>query len=746
MGVLAGAAVAAALLAQVSAPKPARLNGNWQNYGRDPGGQRYSPLTQITRANIGRLGVAWVYDTGMRDRSYQATPLVVNGVMYVTTPTEQVVALVGSNGRQLWKFDPQESRVRVNRGVAYWPGDAQHSPRIVLATSGDGRLLELDAKTGELVPSFGDQGAVLVREGLAPKDEPGGYGFTSPPAIFRDLIIVAPDLQEGPSHGLPGTVSAYNAVTGKLAWRFYLAPRPGETGAVTWGPGGTVNRSGPAAWDGITVDPQQGLVFVNTANPADSYYGADRPGNDLFANSLVVLEAETGKLRWYFQTVHHDTTDTDMAGPPLLIPGAGPTDVPAVATISKQALLFVLDRADGKPLFGVKEKPVTPSDVPGEHSSPTQPFPLLPPPLALQQASIADVTTVTPASEAYCRQQFAQYKNFGPYSPFQLEPTVKFPSSIGGPNWGGMSYDPALGYIIVNSSDLGNKGQMFPSNHMPTRPGRRGPARSGAPVGFEGAMDGGGRGPTRRPREVMPYRNPDVGQRFVDTQGYPCQQPPWGTLTAVSARTGRIAWQVRLGEYPELTAQGVPLTGTPNIGGSMVTAAGLVFIGATADGDFRAFDAKSGRTLWKFPLPGYGLATPMTYLGSDGNQYVAVATGGPGSLRGVHDELGSSPNEIVVFRLGGRVAVTRPSAPPAAVAASPVAAAGELPPGQGRALVLRSCTSCHDVNTVTNVHQDADAWNATVNEMVGRGATLTQDEIATVVRYLAEHYGRYPKS
>ncbi|MGH9519248.1 MAG: PQQ-binding-like beta-propeller repeat protein, partial [Terriglobales bacterium] len=380
---LAGVALGAALLAQ-SGPRPTRPSrppgkqapGEWLNYGRDPGGQRYSPLKQITPANVGQLGVAWVYNTGFTDRSYQATPLVANGIMYVTTPTEQVVALEASTGKQLWKYDPQEPRVRVNRGVSYWPGDAQHTARIVLATSGDGRLIELDARSGDPVASFGHQGAVVVRDGLAPADEPGNYAFTSPPAIYRDLIILAPDLQEGPSHGLPGTVSAYNAITGALAWRFYLAPRPGEFGADTWGPDGTVQRSGPAAWDGISVDAQRGLVFVNTANPADSYYGADRPGYDLFANSLVVLDAATGKLRWYFQTVHHDTTDTDMAGPPLLVNSAGNHGVPAVATISKQALLFILNRNTGQPVFGVKEKPVTPSDVPGEHSSPTQPFPL----------------------------------------------------------------------------------------------------------------------------------------------------------------------------------------------------------------------------------------------------------------------------------------------------------------------------------------------------------------------------------
>lgn len=749
------AAVAGAALLTLVLVAQRAVSGNWPDNGHGPGSERYSLLTQITPANVHELGVAWVYDVGSSGRSYQATPLVINGVMYVTTPTEQVLALNADDGKVIWQYDPHETRVRVNRGVSYWPGDAAHAPRIVLATSGDGRLIELDTKSGQPVSSFGDDGSVVVRAGLAPAGEPGNYGFTSPPAIYKDLIILAPDLQEGPSHGLPGTVSAFNAITGKLAWRFDLTAQPGTPGGDSWGPGGTVNRSGPAAWAGITVDPQRGLVFVNTANPADSYYGADRPGDNLYANSLVVLDATTGKLRWYYQTVHHDTTDTDMSGPPVLIPDAGPGNVPAVATISKQALLFILNRKTGKPVFGAVEKPVQKSDVPGEHSSPTQPFPVLPPPLAIQSASIADVTTVTPESEAYCRQQFAEYKNYGPYTPFMMEPTVKFPSSIGGPNWGGMSFDPALGYLFINASDLGNKGQMFPSDKMPKRSfGRGRGARGGR--GREGGRGPGGNmdrgfGGRAAPRETMPYRNPDVGQRFVDNNGYPCQQPPWGTLSAVNVHTGHIAWQVPLGDYPELTKLGVKPTGTPNIGGSIVTASGLVFIGATPDGDFRAFDAKTGQQLWQTRLYGYGLATPMTYRGADGKQYVAIVTGGPGSLGGVHREVTNAPNRIIVFALGahGSDVVTEPApaAPAAAQAPAPAPAGAPapvtLPPGPGRDLVAQTCSQCHALTTVTSQHMNQQTWQGTVEDMVGRGAQLTPAQVTTVVQYLAAHYGSH---
>jgi quinoprotein glucose dehydrogenase len=750
--ILVPAAMGAALLTAVLAAQ-----SGWPNYGHDAGGERYSPLTQITPANVKQLGVAWTFNTGETDRSYEMTPLVVDGVMYATTPSEQVVALDGVTGKKIWEYDPHEARVRTNRGVSYWPGDAQHAPRIVLATSGDGRIIELDAKTGVPVASFGKEGSVVVVDGLVPPgQEARGYGFTSPPAIYKDLIILAPDLQEGPSHGLPGTVSAFNAISGKLAWRFYLTAQPGTPGGDSWGPGGTKDRSGPAAWAGITVDDQSGLVFVNTANPADSYYGGDRPGDNLYSVSLVALHVATGKLDWYYQTVHHDLTDTDMAGQPVLIPAAGPNHVPAVATISKQSLLFILNRKTGKPIFGAVEKPVVQSDVPGEHSSPTQPFPVLPPPLAIQSATPADVSTVTPESEAYCKQQFAGYKNFGPYTPFMLVPSVKFPSSVGGANYGGMSYDPALGYIFVNVSDLGNKGQMFASDKMPARRGGFGRSgarggrgavagRAGAPAGERGGERGGGRA---APRETMPYRNPDVGQRFVDDNGYPCQQPPWGTLSAVNVHTGHIAWQVPLGDYPELTALGVKQTGTPNIGGTITTASGLVFVAATMDGDFRAFDANTGKQVWQTALDGYGVGTPTTYEGSDSKQYVAIATGGPGSLRGTHHEVGAAPNRIVVYALGATG--TLPAPTPGAAEASPVApapaaasvsgAAGALPAGAGRVLVQQVCSQCHSLDTVTSVHQSQDAWTATVNDMVGRGAQLTNAQVAEVAKYLADHY------
>jgi glucose dehydrogenase len=731
---------------------PLAAQRDWPNVGHSAGDARYSPLTQITPQNVGQLGVAWVYNTGLVDRNFEATPLVIGSVMYVTTPTENVVALAADSGKVLWTYDPKEPRVRVSRGLAYWPGDAAHGPRLVMATSGDGRLIELDPQTGEPIPTFGQDGSVSVPATLPPQFQHGNYGFTSPPAVYKNLLIVAPDLQEGPSHGPPGTVSAFDAVTGRLVWRFDLTAQPGQPGGRSWGPGGQVNRSGPAAWAPISLDPATGTVFVSTANPADSYYGADRPGKNLYATSVVAINAATGKLRWYFQMVHHDLTDTDSVGTTLVT--AGPHHVPAVAAISKSALLFLLDRRTGKPIFGVRERPVPQSDVPGEHSSPTQPFPVLPPPLARQSATPQDVSTVTPAAQAYCSQIFAKWQIHGDYQPFLLEPTLHFPSTVGGENWGGMSYDPRLNYIFVNTSDLGSLGQMVKAGTAGAstpRFGRRGSGdfrgRGMAGRGRFGGRGFGGRG-RGGPREVMPYHNPDVGVRFVDQDGYPCQQPPWGRLTAVNTLTGHIAWQERLGEYRELTAHGVPQTGTPTIGGSAVTASGVLFIAATVDGQFRAFDARTGKRLWQSALGGYGISTPITYMGLDGRQYVAIAVGGPGSLGGVHHEdgvaSGDAPDRLVVFALGahGRV-MPRPAAPPppaagAPAAAPPVTAAEDAATA---ALVENACTQCHGMSNITSAHMDSAGWAATVSDMVGRGAMLSDAEVNTVVDYLARHYG-----
>jgi glucose dehydrogenase len=696
-------------------------------------GTHFSPLGQITPRNVARLGVAWVYDTGMKGRGFEDTPLVLGGRMFVVLPNEVVVALDPDSGRPIWSYDPHEKRTRVSRGLAYWPGSGKIAPRLVEATA-DGHVIELDPETGKPVAGFADQGVLDLRAIQAKGYPYAPFGFTSPPAVYHNLLILGPDLQEGPSQGPPGIVTAVDAVTGRIVWTFHTLPQPGQPGNATWGPGGWKSRSGPSAWGDITVDPKLGLAYVPVANPADSYYGADRPGTNLYANSVVALDARTGRVRWYYQFVHHDLWDTDTVSTSLVEAWKDGREVPAVAVLTKSALLFILDRRTGRPIFGVRERPVAKSDVPGEHPWPTEPYPLEPPPLARQSATPADVSTVTPASEAYCRAQFAKFRNEGPYSPFQLQPSLHFPSTVGGANWGGTSYDPGLGYIYVNTSDLGSIGQMV---------------KAGSTVGSRRALKfRGAYAKFLAHFKPMPYHNPYVGARFVDENGLPCQQPPWGLLSAVDTHTGRIAWQVRLGAYPALSRAGVPQTGTPNLGGSMVTGSGLIFIGATMDGDFRAFDARTGRMLWNAGLEGYGEATPMTYLGRNGRQYVVIAAGGAGLLRGVHHSVADPEVRLIAFALGGR-----PSAPTKASRAETAALmrpahpalSVKLPPGAGRAIVRKDCTLCHGVETITRSHLSRAGWQSTVREMINRGAPVTTAQSQTLVNYLAHNFGTSSK-
>jgi glucose dehydrogenase/mono/diheme cytochrome c family protein len=694
-------------------------------------GTHFSPLTQITPRNVAQLGVAWTFDTGLQEAGFEDTPLVVNGRMYVLLPNEAVVALDPQSGRHLWSYDPHESRTRVSRGIAWWPGTRTVAPRLAIATA-DGHLIELDPLTGRPIPGFA-KGGVLDLRAIEAKGYPfAPFGFTSPPAIYRDLLILGPDTQEGPSTGPPGLVTAVDAITGRIVWTFRTLAKRGDTAGETWGSGSSGNRAGPAAWGNITVDPQLGLAFVPTANPADSYYGADRPGTNLYANSVVALDVRTGRLRWYYQFVHHDLWDTDTVSTSLITAWKDGRKLPAVAALTKSALLFVLDRRTGAPIFGVRERPVAKSDVPGEHSWPTEPFPSEPPPLARQSASVADVTTRSPASEAYCRQQFAEFRDQGPYTPFQLQPSLHFPSAVGGANWGGTSYDPELGYIYVNASDLGGVAQMVKAGS--------------AIVGRSAFKPRGPYAEMLKHLKPMPYHNAYVAARFVDQSGFPCQQPPWGLLSAVDMHDGHLAWQVRLGDYPQLAHAGKPATGTPNLGGSLATASGLLFIAATMDGDFRAFDARTGRKLWEAGLGGYGEATPMTYLGRNGKQYVVIAVGGPGLLRGVHLSVPEPRVRLLAFVLGGK-----PSAPTGASPATSTGAAasrreesaesGRLPAGAGRRLVQQDCSLCHGIDTITRSHLSRSGWQATVRDMVDRGAPLSASQYRTVVDYLTHNFG-----
>jgi glucose dehydrogenase len=632
--------------------------------------------------------------------------------MYLSTHTQKVIAIDPETGAEIWRYDAKAPG-RENRGVSYWPGDRQNPPRILMGT-GDGRLIALDAKTGVPVAGFGDNGVINLRTGITDKFPKAAYSVSSPPTIYRDLVIVGPGTQEGPSLGPSGDPRAFDVRTGKLLWRFHVLPQPGEPGNETWGPDGWKDRSGPSQWGFATVDTERGMVFLPTGNPADSFYGADRKGTNLYANSVVALDALTGKLRWYYQLVHHDLFDYDVAAPPALIEVKrnGKT-IPAVAQITKMGLLFILDRMTGQPIFGVEERPVPKSDMPGEESWPTQPFPLKPPPLSRMSLTKDEITTRTPEAHKFCSEWFSRLRHQGPYTPFSLTPSLIMPGTMGGGNWGGVSFDPHLGYIFVNTSSLGGTGQM-----VATAPGA-----------------------------AMPYRNEGGYTRFLDQDQYPCQQPPWGELTAVNANTGDIAWRVPLGSYEEVEAQGLKNAGAANMGGSIATAGGLVFIAATTDSKFRAFDSSTGKELWVTRLDATGDTVPMTYRGRNGKQYVAITAAGTNRFRMIANTAEETADTLIAFALPDAnetrtISETPRAAPRNRLSSEELKAPGPpLPDGAGKEIVARMCTKCHGTAVFSRMRMSRQGWQDEVAAMVEKGAAGTDDEIRAVIAYLTKQFG-----
>jgi glucose dehydrogenase len=594
--------------------------GDWPNVGNDPGGMRFSSLTQITPANVSKLVRAWTYDIGEPGggfRGTEATPIVVNGIMYFSTPGGKEVALNAATGAEVWKYDLKGVTATgrgAKYGVSYWPGDGKAAPRVIVATT-DGLLIQLDARTGQLFKNVGDNGVVDLKVGMVEKYG-GGYTPGATPAIYKNLAIISPTTGEQGRYGIAGDPRAFDLQTGKEVWRFHTVPQPGEPEFPSWGVDGWQDRRGPGSWVPLTVDTANGLVFVALGNATDQNYGGSRPGKNLFACSLIALDANTGKLKWYYQTTHHDIYDWDVNSPPTLIEVTKDgKKVPAVAQSTKIGLLFILDRLTGKAIFGDEERPIPPTDAPGDQASPTQPFPLKPAPISRIAMTRDEVSKISPETEKTCKEQYDKAVQMGPYTPYGMMPSLVFPSSEGGGSWSGASFDPSLGYIFVNTRSVGTLAKLNPTTSSGLLPSYA--------------------------KQKIP---------FEDQNGYPCSAPPWGELMAVSAATGDIVWRVPLGEYKELTAKGIPKTGTPNAGGPIITAGGVLFIGATADLMFRAFDPKTGNELWSTQLENSAVNTPITYSAGGGKQYVAVwAGGGLGDFK--TSAAGQKTNLIVAYSL-----------------------------------------------------------------------------------------------
>ncbi len=581
----------------------------WPSYGGDAGGSKFSPLTQINRANVAKLKQAWVYHTGdISDGSkwpprsaFETTPLVVDGVLYLTTPFSRLIALDAETGKELWTFDPKIDKSKpanlfINRGAAYWSAGGEK--RILLGTL-DGRLFSIVAGTGKPDDSFGQAGWIDLRKGVADAFPDKIYGMTSPPAVYKNVVICGSLTADGEPLGPAGDVRAFDVRTGKQTWVFHTVARPGEYGNKTWDGDSWKLRAAANAWAPLSVDTERGIVFLPLTSPAWDFYGGDRKGDGLFGDALVALDASTGKRLWHFQTVHHNLWDYDIPAQPTLVTvhryGKA---VPAVAQVTKTGFTFLFDRVSGKPLFDIEEVAVPRSSAPGDQASPTQPRPVKPPPYARQSFRREELTDVTPESRAYCAKLLEGAVIGNIFTPIGLQTTILFPGTNGGANWGGASFDPATDTLYVNSMDVGMVYRL-----TATRPG-----------------------------SAMPYRAKGPGtisSRFWDQDRNPCQKPPWGFLTAIDLDTGEFRWRSVLGVEDKLLAQGIPPTGAPNIGGSIVTAGGLLFIGATNDSRFRAFDKDTGKELWVAKLPASAHATPITFLGArTKRQYVVIAAGG----------------------------------------------------------------------------------------------------------------------
>ncbi len=659
---------------QTAAPQPPQ---DWPIYGGDSQNTHYSPLKQINKSNIKELEVAWSYDTG-ETGGLQTSPIEVGGVLYGISPSQKVFALDAATGKLKWKFDSGIAGTQPDRGLTYWASPDNKDRRIIVGVMNF--VYELDAATGRPVPSFGNQGRIDLREGLGRDVASSFLALTSPAVIYKDLLIVGGRLPET-LPALPGDIRAYDVRTGKQRWGFHTIPHPGEFGYDTWPKDEWQKSGGANNWTGMTVDQKTGVVYVPTGSAAFDFYGGDRLGDDLFANCELALNAETGERIWHFQGVHHDIWDRDFPSPPVLVSVKHEGKIiDAVAQTSKQGFVYLFDRANGTPLFPLESHKYPPSELKGEVAAAEQSLPTKPAPYARQRLTEEMLTNRTPEAHQWALEQLRSFRSEGQFVPLSTSRnTIIFPGFDGGAEWGGPAFDPDTGILYVNSNEmawavelaenttnpLSGKGvyqsqctichrddmkgspPLFPSlvgvrdrmtqeqikeriqkgkGRMPAFPNLTA-EEVNALVNFvsEGENKELSSGQPAPP--LMRYRFSGY-TRFLESGRYPAIAPPWGTLNAINLNTGEYAWKVPLGEYPELADQGMKNTGSENYGGPIVTAGGLLFIGATNyDKKFRVFDKSTGELLWQTTLSYSGNATPITYE-SSGRQYVVIAAGG----------------------------------------------------------------------------------------------------------------------
>ena len=685
--------VTCTLLVGSACGRTAAGDHQWTAHGGDPGHGQFSAAAQITPDNVSQLAVAWTYRTGDArpdNRSQiQCNPIVVDGSLYGTSAQLKVFALDAATGAERWVFDPYageppQENVHVNRGVTHWTDGS--SARIF--SSAGQWLYAIDAATGQRIASFGTDGRVDLKQGLGRDVTERRVVSTTPGTIYGDLLIVTTSLGEGPAPVAPGHIRAYDVRTGQQRWIFHTIPQPGEPGHETWPPDAWERVGGANSWAGVSVDAERGLVFVPTGSAAFDFWGGDRHGANLYANSLLALRADTGQYVWHFQFVHHDVHDRDLPAAPVL--GRLTIDGRAVDIVSqatKMGTVFVFERETGRPIFPIEERPVPQSTLKGEQTWPTQPAPTRPPPFVRQAFTADMVTTISPEAHAEISERIRGANMGHTWQPPSLEGTVIFPGFDGGAEWGGSSFDPSTGWLYINGNEMpwlthmveidwsrettavargrrsyqlncaschgvdrdGDAQKVFPSligvetrhardavsefiakgkGTMPAQPALSDQERrdivaflfGDTPAPATATAEG------ERPAAHIPYAFGGY-TRLLDKDGYPGVTPPWGTLNAIDLAKGEIVWQVPLGEFEALTKRGIPPTGTENYGGPVATAGGVVFIAASQDEKFRAFDKRTGKMLWETTLPAGGYATPAVYT-IDGRQFVVIAAGG----------------------------------------------------------------------------------------------------------------------